>query len=224
MSDLIRVDAGLTANILRVANSAFYARGNEFPCDMLQREPGRCGPGRSELLPAVLIVRQKHDALFRRPPTRRNLLSVSSLFKPRGLESNLARKFLIVEDDPNDALLIKRALRSRCGFSFVCRNPGEAQAYLRGAGTYGDRAAYPLPDVIVTDLRIGADSGITLVEWVRSQTPPVRDTPMIILTGSAPPAEFEAAQRAGAQRVYRKPTRFEDLQQLIEEIALEYCR
>ena len=89
---------------------------------------------------------------------------------------------------------------------------------------YADRAVYPLPDVIITDLRMGADSGITLVEWVRSQAPPVRDTPVIILTGSARPPELEAAQRAGAQRVYRKPTRFEDLQKLIEEIALEYCR
>lgn len=89
---------------------------------------------------------------------------------------------------------------------------------------YADRAAYPLPDVITTDLRMGAESGITLVEWIRSQAPPVRDTPTIILTGSARPPEFESAQRAGAERVYRKPTRYEDLRKLIEEIALEYCR
>lgn len=89
---------------------------------------------------------------------------------------------------------------------------------------YADRATYPLPDVIMTDLRMGAESGITLVEWVRGQVAPVRDTPMIILTGSAPPPEFEAAERAGAQRVYRKPTKFEDLRMLIEEIAVQYCR
>lgn len=131
-----------------------------------------------------------------------------------------------MEDDPNDALLIKRAMgsNSRCGFSFVCRNPGEAQSYLKGAGVYADRAAFPLPDVIVTDLRVGADSGIKLVEWVRNQALPVRDTPVIVLTGSVRPRELEAAQRAGAQRVFSKPTRFVDLQKLIEEIASEYCR
>ena len=58
---------------------------------------------------------------------------------------------------------------------------------------YADRAAYPLPNVIITDLRMGADSGIELVEWVRIQAPPIRDTPMIILTGSARPPEFDAA-------------------------------
>ena len=89
---------------------------------------------------------------------------------------------------------------------------------------YADRASFPLPDVIVTDLSMRADSGIKLVEWVRAQALPVRDTPVIVLTGSVRPPELEAAQRAGAQRVFSKPTRFADLQKVIEEIASEYCR
>ena len=78
--------------------------------------------------------------------------------------------------------------------------------------------------IIVTDLRVGADSGIKLIEWVRNQALPVRDTPVIVLTGSVRPRELEAAQRAGAQRVFSKPTRFVDLQKLIGEIVSEYCR
>lgn len=131
----------------------------------------------------------------------------------------------MVENDPNDALLIRRALQrsARGGFSFVCRNPGEAQAYLIGTGMYADRSAFPLPNLIITDLRMGAETGIKLVEWVRKQREPLKDTPTIILTGSARPLEFQEAERAGAQRVFRKPTRFEDLQKLVEDITSEFC-
>src|SRR5258708_11767729 len=81
--------------------------------------------------------------------------------------------FLIVEDDANDAYLIKRALSStKCRSSFVCRNPGEAKAYLRGAGMYADRRRYPFPNVVITDLRMGRESGIELVDWVRKQDSP----------------------------------------------------
>src|SRR5688500_5228761 len=88
-------------------------------------------------------------------------------------------RFLVVENDPNDAFLITRALMKSeaCGASTVCRNPSEAKDYLRGAGMYSNREAYPQPNVILTDLRMGNETGLELVEWVRKQEPPLRDTP-----------------------------------------------
>ena len=89
---------------------------------------------------------------------------------------------------------------------------------------YANRAKYPFPDVILTDLRMEEESGIELVEWVRQQEPPLRDITILILTGSATPVQFEAAQKVGAQGVHRKPTKLEDLQQLLAGIAKEFCR
>ena len=132
--------------------------------------------------------------------------------------------FLIVENDPNDAFLIHRALnKGGCGSSSVCRNPSEAKAYLRGAGMYADRGRFPSPHVVITDLRMGAESGIELVEWIRQQEAPLKDVPVIILTGSASQLQFDAAEKVGAQRVYRKPTRLEDLEVLLAGIAREFC-
>lgn len=133
--------------------------------------------------------------------------------------------FLVVENDPNDAFLIRRALRvsPNCGASFVCRNPSEAKAYLRGAGMYADREKYPVPTIILTDLRMDHESGMELVEWLREQEPPLRDTKIVILTGSASPLQFEAAQKVGAQRVYRKPNKLEELQVILSDIAREFC-
>ena len=151
----------------------------------------------------------------------------ASAFIFRALENEAQKsRFLVVENDPNDAFLITRALKNfgTCGESAVCRNPSEAKDYLRGAGMYSNREVYPLPNVILTDLRMGSESGMELVEWVREQAPPLRDLPIIILTGSASPLQFEAAEQVGANKVCRKPTRLDELQTLLRAIAAEYCR
>lgn len=88
---------------------------------------------------------------------------------------------------------------------------------------YGDRKKYPYPEVILTDLRMEDESGIELVEWIRQQEPPIRDTKILILTGSASPLQFDAATKVGAQAVHRKPSKLEDLQVLLEAIAAQYC-
>ena len=88
---------------------------------------------------------------------------------------------------------------------------------------YANRTKYPMPDVVLTDLRMEDESGIELVEWIREQKPPLRDTTILILTGSATPLQFDAAQKVGAQGVHRKPSRLEDLQELIASIAAEFC-
>jgi CheY-like chemotaxis protein len=140
------------------------------------------------------------------------------------LETPGSNNFLIVENDPNDAFLIKRALaQSECGQSFVCRNPSEAKSYLRGAGMYGNRAVYPMPQVVITDLRMGGESGIELAEWIRKQSPPISGLTIVILTGSASELQWDAALKVGAQRLYRKPTRLEDLEKLLADIATEFC-
>lgn len=133
--------------------------------------------------------------------------------------------FLIVENDQNDAYLIRRALHlsPHCGVSSVCRNPSEAKAYLIGAGIYSNRQKFPLPDVVLTDLRMDNESGVDLVHWIRNQNPPLRDLPVIMLTGSASASEFERATKSGATKVARKPNRIEDLQTLLAEIAAEFC-
>ena len=134
------------------------------------------------------------------------------------------KNFLIVENDPNDAFLIRRALSQvRCGYSFVCRNPSEARSYLRGAGMYGNRTLYPIPNIVITDLMMGDETGIQLAEWIRNQPPPLSELVIVILTGSATDLQFDAAMRVGAQRVYRKPGRLEDLQKLLASIAAEFC-
>jgi len=149
---------------------------------------------------------------------------MDSAFNSSGLEVP-KNNFLIVENDPNDAFLIKRALQliPHCGASFVCRNASEAKAYLRGAGMYADREKFPFPRVVLSDLRMGEETGIELVAWIRKQPSPTGELTAIILTGSATSKQYEEAERVGAQKVYRKPTLVVDLEKLLVNIAQEFC-
>src|SRR4051812_9043761 len=112
---------------------------------------------------------------------------------------------LVLEDDPNDAILIRRAFLLGASRAFVCRNTSEARAYLLGAGMYGDREVYPFPHLIVTDVRLGDESGIHFLAWVRSK-PEFRGLPVVVLSGSATEAEIEEAMALGAAKVLTKPS------------------
>jgi CheY-like chemotaxis protein len=132
--------------------------------------------------------------------------------------------FLLIEDDRDEAFLVERAFSKvpNCSFA-LCRNLSEAKAYLRGAGVYANRKLYALPQVILSDLNIGPDSGVELLEWCRKEDE-FRATPLIIFTGSANPSEIQNAFREGAQDVIQKPFNNEALVQTLKSLAEKFCR
>ena len=63
---------------------------------------------------------------------------------------------LLVEDEPNDVFLIERAFR-KCNFQHWLHavNDGEqAVAYLGGSKEYADRQQYPIPCLMLLDLKL----------------------------------------------------------------------
>ena len=133
------------------------------------------------------------------------------------------KHFLIVENDADDAMLIKMGFEAaNCGSSFICRNVGEAKAYLRGAGMYGDRNTYPLPDAVLTDLKMGDESGIDLARWIKAEKV-LAGVPIVILSGEASPAEMEEAESLNIYAVYRKPRQVEQFKDLIARLTAELC-
>src|SRR6267154_402467 len=59
---------------------------------------------------------------------------------------------LVVEDQENDILLLRRAFASAAMTNpvHIVRDGEEALAYLTGEGKYSNRAEHPLPDVVLT--------------------------------------------------------------------------
>src|SRR5256885_3982613 len=87
----------------------------------------------------------------------------------KGMERDLT--ILIAEDDPNDVMLLELAIRKNGIASpvHVVRDGEEAIEYLEGKGQYADREKYPIPSVIITDVKMPRRNGLEVVEWVRSQ-------------------------------------------------------
>jgi CheY-like chemotaxis protein len=65
------------------------------------------------------------------------------------------RRVLYVEDDPNDVVLLRRAFkRAELMNELIHVGDGEkAIAYLQGRGEYADRDRFPIPSLLIIDLK-----------------------------------------------------------------------
>lgn len=121
-----------------------------------------------------------------------------------------ASVFLLVEDNENDVVLVGRAFSKSQLLNplAVVRNAEEAMAYFMGIGAYKDRAEYPLPSLVLLDLKMPGMSGIDFLKWLRQQ-PGYGSTRVVILTSSNLTKDVNAAYQAGANSFLVKPVDFE---------------
>jgi CheY-like chemotaxis protein len=115
--------------------------------------------------------------------------------------------FLLVEDDPHDAFLVKQEFdnASHLGFQHVC-DGHEAVRYLKGVGEYSDRQKHPLPDVILLDLKMPRFSGFDFLEWLHSKAPDdERLIPVVVMSSSALQEDVKRAYALGANSYMTKP-------------------
>jgi CheY-like chemotaxis protein len=117
-------------------------------------------------------------------------------------------KLLWVEDCEDDVFLFTRAMyrsRQMVGVYHVW-NGSEAIDYLLGNGPYANRAEHPLPDVIVTDIKMPVLDGWKFVRWLRDQDA-FRNLPVLFLSSSNLPADAASAATLGATAYVTKPAR-----------------
>jgi CheY-like chemotaxis protein len=126
---------------------------------------------------------------------------------------------LLVEDDPNDVVLMSLAFnRARLANPLrVVHDGEEAVSYLSGKGIYHDRDHYPLPFLVLLDLRMPRMDGFEVLAWIRSQSQ-FRELPVVVLTSSAEQPDAIKAFKLGANSYLVKPAQFEDLVQLMRRL------
>lgn len=132
---------------------------------------------------------------------------------------------LLAEDDQNDVLLIKRALdKSRIINTIACVGDGEETvAYLKGAGSYADRQRYPLPSMLLLDLKLPRLSGHEVLQWLRGQ-PLLKRLPVVVLTSSREPSDINRAYEHGANSYLVKPVAFEEFSTLMHHLQLYWLK
>ena len=113
---------------------------------------------------------------------------------------------LAVEDDDADAQFIERVgIQSPLVQSLrVLRNAEEAQVYLNGEEPYTDRLTFPMPNLILLDLKLRRTTGLELLRWIR-QTPLLRSLSVVVLSGTARASDLNRAYELGIEAYIVKP-------------------
>lgn len=126
------------------------------------------------------------------------------------------KTILLVEDNPDDELLTRHALKkNHIGNEvIVVRDGVQALNYLFCTGAYSGRNPAHLPELILLDLRLPKVDGIEVLRRIRANER-MRSLPVIIFTSSRLDQDMVNGYAYGANAYISKPV---DMKQFIEAI------
>jgi len=135
------------------------------------------------------------------------------------------RVILLAEDDEDDIFLVRLAFKEAQipNRLQVVRDGEEAIAYLKGEGQYANRAEYPLPTLLLLDMKMPRKNGFEVLQWIRSE-PTLRALRVIVLTTCTEPAKASEAHLLGANAFLVKPAEFRSLVDLFKSLHSYWLR
>jgi CheY-like chemotaxis protein len=128
---------------------------------------------------------------------------------------------LIIEDNPNDALLTIRSLKqSNLANNIVHVTDGQAALdYLHAEGAFRERNPLKLPKVVLLDLKIPKLDGLQVLARIRGDER-TKLLPVVILTSSQEESDLIESYKLGANSYIVKPVEFENFSKSIREVGL----
>jgi CheY-like chemotaxis protein len=125
-------------------------------------------------------------------------------------------QILLVEDDPDDVLLMSHVLRETATFSdlHVAMDGEEAMSLLRGEAGF---AGAPVPDVVLLDLNLPKKDGRQVLAEIKSD-PQLRRIPVIVLTTSAAEQDVLRSYDMHANAYVQKPVGYTGLLDVVRSI------
>jgi CheY-like chemotaxis protein len=129
---------------------------------------------------------------------------------------------LYAEDDENDAFFMERALRD-AGIRnrlHIVQDGREAIDYLMGAGEFADREKFPLPAMVVLDLKLPMISGLEVLRELRAHGGP-EYLRVVVLVSSRDDKNIQQALDLGANAYVVKPPTGESLRKIIQDFGDE---
>lgn len=126
---------------------------------------------------------------------------------------------LLAEDDENDVLFMERALKKAAvpHPMRVVRDGQEAIEYLSGEGKFADRDQFPLPRLIILDLKMPRKTGMDVLRWIKDNLL-LECLPKVVLSSSANRRDVERGYRLGANAFLIKPSTIEERLELVKVI------
>ena len=142
------------------------------------------------------------------------------------------RPVLIIEDDPNDLFLLRRAFQKALGTDNiqVVRNGEEAIDFLAqllkdspSTQENTETSSYAVPSLILLDLKMPRKSGMEVLEW-RQRHPILKRIPVIVLSSSKAHIDIDRAYDLGASSYIVKPLEFRKMTEIVESIGEYWLR
>lgn len=129
----------------------------------------------------------------------------------------MLHRIVLVDDAESDALLVKRRLK-QAGMDdpvFWINDARKLMAYVNGEGPYADRSKFPLPEVILLDLKMPDIDGYQVLKWLRADAALTRIV-IIVLTSETNPRLIQLAYQLGANSFVQKDARIEEYRHLVD--------
>ena len=124
---------------------------------------------------------------------------------------------LLADDDENDVLLLQRAFK-KAGLRDwlrVVTDGEEAINYLAGRGAFADREKYPLPFMMLLDLKMPGTDGFEVLRWARNE-PDLKRLLIVVLTSSNLQTDVDRAYELGANSYLVKPVEFDEMVHMVQ--------
>ena len=126
---------------------------------------------------------------------------------------------LLVEDEPAHADLTKRAIRKAGNANRIdiVSDGEEALDYLHNQGKYEDKVKYPMPGLILLDIKLPGIDGIEILKKIK-EDPKLKQIPVIMLTTSEREEDIARAYNHYANSYLTKPVGFKEFEERIRQI------
>jgi two-component system response regulator len=128
---------------------------------------------------------------------------------------------LLVEDNPSDVKLTKRALeQNQITNPLVHVEDGsEALDYLFGTGKHAGRDVRDLPALVLLDLKLPKVDGLEVLARIRAEDR-TRLLPVVVLTSSSEEVDIVTSYELGANSYIRKPVNFTQFAEAVRALGL----
>jgi two-component system response regulator len=132
-----------------------------------------------------------------------------------------SKKILLVEDNPSDVKLTKRALEQNqiTNELIVAEDGAEALDYLYATGQHTGRNVRDIPAVVLLDLKLPKIDGLEVLKKIRANEF-TRLMPVVVLTSSDQEVDMIASYNLGANSYIRKPVNFQQFTEAVRTLGL----
>jgi len=131
------------------------------------------------------------------------------------------KSILLVEDNPDDEALTKRAFQKNniANNVVVARDGVEALEYLFGTGPHAGRDPHDLPQLVLLDLKLPRIDGLEVLRRIRADAR-TRLLPVVVLTSSREEQDLVSSYSLGCNSYVRKPVNFDEFLESARQLGL----